>query len=168
MLDSDLHQTFAEVGVALTGFTGIVVVFGSRARGAWSELELARLHDLLWSSLNVVLFALLPLVLANAVSAGAALRVGAGFFALSTLAAGARYWRATRPYQPREGTRGGAAVISYALAPLGVAVIGALLALAFGAWTSAANFIYLGALLWSLAIGVLNFVLLLLTPRDGP
>lgn len=167
MGESDLLQTFAEVGVALTGFTGIVVVLARRPGGTWLVVELAQLHDLLWSSLNVVFFALLPLVLIQAVSLEATWRIAAGGFALSGLCAGIKYWRSTRLYDRNVRLPIWSARLSYFLAPVGAGIIGAKFAVAIGFWPDNAAFVYLGALLWSLSIAVINFIFLLLPTREG-
>ena len=56
-------QVFAEVGVALTGFTGVVAVFGNRAQGGWKPIDLLRFRIMLGSSIATLLLALLPLAL---------------------------------------------------------------------------------------------------------
>jgi hypothetical protein len=53
----------AELAVALAGFTGVAVAFGSRDRGAWHPGDRLRLNFLLESSLTAAGFALLTLVL---------------------------------------------------------------------------------------------------------
>jgi len=53
----------AELAVALAGFTGVAVAFGSRDRGAWHPGDRLRLNFLLESSLSAGGFALLMLVL---------------------------------------------------------------------------------------------------------
>ena len=53
----------AEIAVALAGFTGVVVAFGSRSRGSWHPGDRLRLSFLLESSLTAGAFALLTLVL---------------------------------------------------------------------------------------------------------
>ena len=60
--DVDLLTVMAEVGIALTGFTGLVVVLGRRARGDWTTAERTQLTILLQTSLAAVFFALLPLL----------------------------------------------------------------------------------------------------------
>ncbi len=53
----------AEVGIALAGFTGLVVVLGRRAHGDWTPAERTQLAILLQTSLAAVFFALLPLLI---------------------------------------------------------------------------------------------------------
>ena len=55
----------AEISVALAGFTGVAVAFGSRDRGTWHPGDRMRLNFLLESSLSAGGFALLSLVLLN-------------------------------------------------------------------------------------------------------
>ena len=57
---SEILQTLAEVAIALTGFTGIVVALRSRADEALSGYALVRFRILLFASLAAVAFALLP------------------------------------------------------------------------------------------------------------
>ena len=53
----------AELAVALAGFSGVVVVFGSRTEGAWHPGDKLRLGFLIESSLTAAGFALLALLL---------------------------------------------------------------------------------------------------------
>ena len=53
----------AEIAGALAGFTGVVVVFGSRSEGSWHPGDRLRLGFLLEASLTAGGFALLALVL---------------------------------------------------------------------------------------------------------
>ena len=52
-----------EIAVALAGFTGVVVVFGSRSAGSWLPGDRLRLAFLLEASLTAGGFSLLALVL---------------------------------------------------------------------------------------------------------
>jgi hypothetical protein len=58
----------AEISVALAGFTGVAVAFGSRDRGTWHPGDRMRLNFLLESSLSAGGFALLSLVLLHVFS----------------------------------------------------------------------------------------------------
>ena len=53
----------AEIAIALGGFTGVVVAFGSRREGAWHPGDRLRLGFLLEASLTAAGFALLGLLL---------------------------------------------------------------------------------------------------------
>lgn len=63
MSATDLLTTLAQLGVALAGFSGIVVVLGARATGQWSSRERQLLGVLLGTSGSVVLWSILPLLL---------------------------------------------------------------------------------------------------------
>lgn len=63
----------AEIAVALAGFTGVVVAFGSRSHGAWHPGDRLRLGFLLESSLTAGGFALLTLVLQQSLPRSTAL-----------------------------------------------------------------------------------------------
>jgi hypothetical protein len=63
MNPADLLATLAQLGVALAGFSGIVVVLGARASGEWSTRERQLLSALLATSGGVILWSLLPLLL---------------------------------------------------------------------------------------------------------
>lgn len=60
MEGSDILQTIAEVSIALTGFTGIVVALGRRADDSISGFALIRFRILLVASLLALALALLP------------------------------------------------------------------------------------------------------------
>ena len=55
-------STLAEVAIAITGFAGVVAVFGRRSSGHWSVFEQTRLVVLLGCSLAALLFCVLPFV----------------------------------------------------------------------------------------------------------
>ncbi len=55
-----------EIAVALAGFTGVVVAFGSRSHGTWHPGDLLRLTFLLEASLTAAGFSLLALLLVSA------------------------------------------------------------------------------------------------------
>jgi hypothetical protein len=60
---SDILQTIAEIAIALTGFTGIVVALGGRTRDGFSGFVMVRFRILLVASLAALAFALLPILL---------------------------------------------------------------------------------------------------------
>ena len=62
----------AEIAVALAGFTGVVVVFGSRSEGSWHPGDKLRLGFLLEASLTAGGFSLLALLLYSSLSETAA------------------------------------------------------------------------------------------------
>jgi hypothetical protein len=60
---TDLLATLAELGVALAGFSGIVVVLGARETLEWSSRDRQLLSALLATSGGVILWSILPLLL---------------------------------------------------------------------------------------------------------
>jgi len=58
----------AEIAIALAGFTGVVVVFGSRSAGTWHPGDRLRLGFLLEASLTAAGFSLLALLLLHTIS----------------------------------------------------------------------------------------------------
>ena len=66
MKEDLLLATFANIGVALAGFSGIVVALGGHARGEWSSRDRYLLVALLTSSGGCALLSILPLLLASA------------------------------------------------------------------------------------------------------
>jgi hypothetical protein len=68
MQSSELLQTIAGVAVALTGFSGVVVVLGPRAGGQWSGEDLLQLRTLVEPSLLALFGSLLPGVIELAVT----------------------------------------------------------------------------------------------------
>ena len=65
MEQSEILIGIAEIATALAGFTGVVVVFGSRSHGSWEAGDRLRLVFLLEASLTAGGFALLTLILVN-------------------------------------------------------------------------------------------------------
>ena len=92
MSESDILQTFAEVGVAIAGFTGVVFVLGSRAAGEWSRTERMWFSILLDSSVRVIFYALLPVVLESYLSTSTAWRWSAGLLGAEGFVFLTRLW----------------------------------------------------------------------------
>ena len=65
MTAESLLITYIQVGVAISGFSGIVVSLGKRGRGEWSNHERQLLYTLLGTSGGCALLSALPLVLAS-------------------------------------------------------------------------------------------------------
>ena len=83
----ELFQTFAEVGIGLAGFTGIVATLQSQN----SRLPPEFLY-LLGYSIGSVLFSLLPLLLLVSLSAEASWRISSGALSVAGAAVLIRYW----------------------------------------------------------------------------
>jgi hypothetical protein len=60
MSEESLLFALAEVSIALTGFSGVVVFLGRRASGQWSESDQTRFWSLIESGLMALLMSLLP------------------------------------------------------------------------------------------------------------
>ena len=65
MTAESLLITYVQIGVAISGFSGIVVSLGNRGRGEWSYRERQLLYVLLRMSGGCTLLSALPLVLAS-------------------------------------------------------------------------------------------------------
>ena len=65
MTAESLLITYVQIGVAISGFSGIVVSLGKRGRGEWSYHERQLLYTLLGMSGGCTLLSALPLVLAS-------------------------------------------------------------------------------------------------------
>jgi hypothetical protein len=72
MDQSEVLIGIAEIATALAGFTGVVVVFGSRSEGNWHPGDRLRLNFLLEASLTAGGFALMALILFGSVTANLA------------------------------------------------------------------------------------------------
>lgn len=146
--------TIAEIAVALAGFTGIVVVLGSRG-DVWDDSEILRLHTLLRASLSALFCSFVPLVVteigleAVGVWELSALIIGS-VMAVNLVIFGVRSRGTVLPLSQRMYFVGGA-VISLGLfsAAAGVLENGSLAVLV--------------GLLWQLFIAAQNFVQLLVS-----
>ena len=65
MTAESLLATYVQVGVAIAGFSGIVVSLGNRGRGEWSYHDRQLLYVLLASSGVCTVVSALPLILAS-------------------------------------------------------------------------------------------------------
>ena len=65
MTAESLLITYVQIGVAISGFSGIVVSLGNRGRGEWSHRERQLLYALLGMSGGCTLLSALPLILAS-------------------------------------------------------------------------------------------------------
>jgi hypothetical protein len=62
MLDASVLVSLAEVSVTVAGFTGVVVVIGSRSAGKWTSVDDVRFWSLMLNSLTPIALSLLPLL----------------------------------------------------------------------------------------------------------
>ena len=160
-MESGTLSTFAEVGIALAGFSGVVVALGRRAMGEWLPVDRLRSTTLVTLSLLLVVFSVLPLVLAPLeLKELTSLRLCNGLFAIGHAGVVGlsvirlRQFRATRETN------------TWARLSIGVFVIACQAFASVGASLATSQFIYLAALTWVLAMGVIDFGLLLFPTAD--
>ena len=65
MTAESLLITYVQIGVAISGFSGIVVSLGNRGQGEWSHRDRQLLYALLGMSGGCTLLSALPLILAS-------------------------------------------------------------------------------------------------------
>jgi len=150
-------QTLAQISVTLAGFSGLLAGIRQRNRRE-SEINITRLRTIVETSLSVLAFCLIPILL-NGLGIGevGALRISAiaflaGFIPLTAM--GFRRFRVAAGGSAIQasGPLGGATYLASATALL------AGVACALGFPTSAVPTLYLIALTGTLAIGALNFL----------
>ncbi len=91
---TELLIGIAEIAIAMAGFTGVVVAFGSRSQGAWHPGDRLRLAFLLEASLTAAGFALASLWLYTALGdAPWTWRVSSGAWVVATAIS---LWRSHR------------------------------------------------------------------------
>ncbi len=161
MEEGENLRTLAEVAVALVGFTGVVAVLGSRARGAWSPLELLRLHMLLGASVAVLMLSFVPALLEAFNFSGLSLWRVANLIQFIThligaVVLGGRVRKLDVSQWPREEQ-----LWTLVLTPISLSLILAQLLNAWGLLADFGFFIYFLGLLYLLLLAVLHFVLLL-------
>ena len=148
---SDLLQTFAEVGIGLAGFTGIVAALQSRSGEVGSELAY-----LIGYSIGSVLFALLPLLLMLALPSSASWRIASALLFTAGAVAFVPYWLPGSRLRPEVVPRRdlvGAVVMALLLVALGAVVAGVV--------EQQAPFTYAAAVFFSLAMSFAAFVRIL-------
>jgi len=152
-------RTIAEIATAFAGFTGVVIVLGHRAAGAWSEVERTTIRILLETSIGVVFFALLPTAFILNLSAPTTWRLAAGLLAAYHSAI---LFRADVLDRRQAGQLLGRR-IDWGLSITGIFSILANALVASGFVPQAAAIIYTLALLHLLLVAALAFVALLLS-----
>jgi hypothetical protein len=160
-------RVIAEVGIAIAGFSGVVVALGRRAAGRESAAwQLGRLWMLLIQSLGATLFAFFPILLETAgLSPSANWRVCNGMLGLFGFGIVAGVIVTAR--RSRHSQVVGWPVLVGLLFIHGAISLAQVLQ-ALGALPSIGAFLYFLALLWLLAMAGLNFAVLLLSaPRQG-
>ena len=161
MPDPDALRTFAELGIALAGFSGIVAVLGRRSQGQWSELERARLFALLSTSLGATFFSVLPELFREASRPDGWLRAAHACMVAYQGGAIAFYFSRAKPGQHAMFAD---RLVAVTLTGLGGLLLLAQAAVVGGLLAGVAGPLYVAALLYLLLVGSANFVLLLLQP----
>lgn len=149
-------ETIAEIAIALTGFTGVVIALGRGQLSDWSPTERFLLTALLYWSIGTMFLAFVPSGLASLRSLTEPWRVAHGVFAL--FHAGVFTWY----FQ-----QAGRLAIPVTRSPENLAIVvvgfGVLLAevlVALGLLAGLAPFLYLVALLWFVFLAIRVFVAL--------
>ena len=157
MPEAETLRLIAEVGIAIAGFSGVVVVL---RRGAGDSWEVGRLWMLLVQALGAMLFAFVPLLLEMAgLSASANWRCSNGALGLFNIAVVAGVGMTIRDSRHYEFVGWGVLV--------GLCVIQASIGLvqifhALGGLPSIGALFYSMSLVWLLSMACLNFALLVL------
>ena len=171
MLMLNTLQNFAEVGVAIMGFSGIVTALYSRSEVAWTPRERDHLLSLLQTSAMVVAFALVPQVLIAYFDEGRVLWLQASslylFAHLTHYFLVAKKMRRAISLNRSYSIRKRDAIVSGAVAS--ILIIGQALAIIYGSVTQM-HFAYLVVLFWHTASAVLMFCTLLIRvmPKPAP
>ena len=158
-------ESLAEVGIAITGFAGLVAVIGHRSSQPWTSEDRGNLRALLLWSLGAVFLAYVPIVLS---SLGDALRdpwrVSNGVFAAFHAYVFYETFRVTRePNRPRAMNR-----FEKSLVVTGIAILAGEILAAAGALGSRAASMYLFAVLWFLFLAVTRFAALVAEQFNSP
>ncbi len=160
MSEAENLHIVAEVGIALAGFSGVVVALGQRSG---SPRGFGRLWLLLAQALGAVIFAFVPLLLeAAGLEPSANWRVTNGalsVFGFSILIGISLEQRLLLLYPRRWGWWGSFGV---SLTAISSAIYVLLAIYAFGGFPSSGAFLNLLGLVWLLAMASMNFILLLL------
>ncbi len=160
MQGSDVLTVIAEIGVALAGFSGIVVALRQRSVESWSFPEVMRLRFMLYGSTLTFLFALSPFVFHHLGASPAvtwsvsSLALGF-FFGCATLLTVRLFRRRLPELSPRWG-------VAYTSGNIITATV--LLANAVGFFGDPSFGLYLVGIAWLLLYTTTLFVRLVLAP----
>jgi hypothetical protein len=163
----DTLQTLSQIGIAVTGFAGVVAALDTRRREEWSDLDRGNLYTLLVWSVAVVFLAQLPGVLH-----------GLGGFVPQPWRASHAVFATYHSWVYYGAFRTGHAVPnswwrdrpSLILAGIGFLVLALEIASALGLAGDLVSSFYIIAVLWFLFLAVTRFVVLvadLLAPRGA-
>jgi hypothetical protein len=163
MQEAETLRTIAEVAITIAGFTGVVVVFGNRVRGEWTQSEADRLWLLLAQALMASVFSFVPILLHSAGLASQAVwRVSNGTFAILFSAVGAQIAFRQRGLTRRDGAALRPSWLAYSTFTVSAFIAIAQLAYSAGIFQVPGSFLFLLGLLYVLSMAVLNFWQLLM------
>lgn len=159
----DTLKTLSEIGIAVTGFAGVIAALDPRSREEWSEFDRGNLYTLLIWSVAVVFLAYVPFVLHGL---GSLLshpwRVSHAIFAIfhswifyTTL----RQMYAEPVWRDR---------LTLTLAGIGLLILGLEVSSALGFAGTRASTFYVIAVLWFLFLAVTRFVVLVTATLFAP
>jgi hypothetical protein len=155
----ELLPLFAEVAIAITGFSGVVSVFGQN-KDSWSPADIIRLISLLTASLSAFIFCLVALTLsASGVSEELIWRIVSALVAAERLSWLLRFSRGRAAFVAR-----GTIVFFYLFS---VGNIAAMLLSAANALFVASLWPFVAAVVWYLSESSWVFVRLVLFPIRG-
>lgn len=155
--------TLAEVAIAITGFAGVVAVFGRRSSGHWSVPERNRLMALLVLSLHAMLFSVLPFVLfAVPVAETTTWRVLSLAVLLVRIPFVVALVRVTVPAARQKRSEREVSLAVSAFFLTGEALL--FPALAMNATSLGVAWLYLAAIVWTLVVAAISFARLVLVP----
>lgn len=159
-------STLAEVAIAITGFAGVVAVFGRRGSGHWSAVERDRLLALLTLSLGALLSCVLPFaVLSTQVSESSCWRSLSVLLAVALTVFTARVVR-----NAIEALRVPRTEREVSLLLSAILLIGDLLAIILllaNTFSLGVVWPYLAAIIWVLTGAAMMFVRLVMVPVEG-
>lgn len=154
-------ETISELAITLTGFTGIVVVFGPERLN--QPAEQLRLRSLLYWSLGTAFLAHLPGLLLAFPSPLPIWRISHAVFAAFHLSVFIWFFAGIRRLRQANDLQTGTVQMAMrVIISTGVVVLACELAVAFGLAPGFGNFFYLLALLWFLFLAAFSFATLLL------
>lgn len=159
MEQSETLRTIAEVATAFAGFSGVVVVLGRRDKSEWTYEDTSGIVMLLFSSLGVVFFAFVPLLVE---AAGVPVwRISNGLFGVYHLLF--LIWAFNRTLRAEKILTPWWVVL--VTAAVGLVTIGFNFLVAAGFFQTLSFFAYLAGLVWLLAMATTFFAALLFESR---
>ncbi len=163
-------RNFAEIGIAIAGFSAIASALRSRVSGSWSENDRLALLSLLETSALVVFFALIPQVLGQIVSSESVLWASSNlvYAAVHSLHYVVQARRVLSHTEPSEAPRPVSRSTGWVLFLGGILLIAAQIVFAIRGDLEWLRFVYLLVLTWHTCVaGVMFGGLVLRSLRSG-